>query len=86
MLLISLESIRLIMGGLGTTFITQRGLGACVDGGMQTDAPINGGSSGGALLDSGGRLVGISTATFSRKGTVSSAPSPAFFRTCLKVA
>lgn len=38
---------------------------------MQTDAPINGGSSGGALLDSGGRLVGISTATFSRKGTVS---------------
>ena len=40
--------------------------GPCV----QTDAPINGGSSGGALLDSGGRLVGISTATFGRKGTV----------------
>lgn len=36
---------------------------------MQTDAPINGGSSGGALLDSGGRLVGISTATFGRKGS-----------------
>lgn len=39
---------------------------ACV----QTDASINAGSSGGALLDSSGRLVGISTATFSRKGTV----------------
>ncbi|CAL8462843.1 g2377 [Coccomyxa elongata] len=38
-------------------------------GAIQTDAPINGGSSGGALLDSSGRLVGISTATFSRKGT-----------------
>ena len=36
---------------------------------LQTDAPINGGSSGGALLDSGGRLVGISTATFGRKGS-----------------
>ncbi|CAK0784896.1 hypothetical protein CVIRNUC_008101 [Coccomyxa viridis] len=38
-------------------------------GAIQTDAPINGGSSGGALLDSGGRLVGISTATFGRKGS-----------------
>ena len=37
---------------------------------MQTDASINAGSSGGALLDSSGRLIGISTATFSRKGTV----------------
>lgn len=36
---------------------------------LQTDAPISGGSSGGALLDSGGRLVGISTATFGRKGS-----------------
>lgn len=42
---------------------------ACVA--LQTDAPINGGSSGGALLDSAGRLVGISTATFGRKGSVS---------------
>lgn len=39
---------------------------------MQTDASINAGSSGGALLDSSGRLIGISTATFSRKGTVGS--------------
>ena len=37
---------------------------------MQTDASINAGSSGGALLDSSGRLVGISTATFSKKGSV----------------
>ena len=35
----------------------------------QTDASINAGNSGGALLDSGGRLVGINTATFTRQGT-----------------
>ncbi len=29
---------------------------------IQTDAPISGGSSGGALLDGGGRLIGITTA------------------------
>eukprot|EP00884_Botryococcus_braunii_P000578 jgi/Botrbrau1/10520/Bobra.7_1s0004.1 len=33
---------------------------------IQTDASINRGSSGGALLDSAGRLVGLSTATFTR--------------------
>ena len=33
----------------------------------QTDAAISSGSSGGALLDSSGRLVGLSTATFTRK-------------------
>ena len=43
--------------------------------GMQTDASINAGSSGGALLDSGGRLIGISTATFSKKGTVRALPA-----------
>ena len=35
--------------------------------GRQTDAAINSGSSGGALLDSSGRLIGLSTATFTRK-------------------
>ena len=36
---------------------------------LQTDASISAGNSGGALLDSGARLVGINTATFTRQGT-----------------
>jgi serine protease DegS len=35
---------------------------------IQTDAAINPGSSGGALIDAEGRLVGINTAIFSRTG------------------
>jgi hypothetical protein len=48
-----------------------RGLGARA---AQTDAAINSGSSGGALLDSGGRLIGLSTATFTRKKQARAAP------------
>jgi 2-alkenal reductase len=40
---------------------------------MQTDASINGGNSGGPLLDSSGRLVGVNTASFTRSGTVRAA-------------
>ncbi len=35
---------------------------------IQTDAAINPGNSGGPLLDSSGRLIGISTAIYSRSG------------------
>jgi hypothetical protein len=41
---------------------------------LQTDASINAGNSGGPLVDSFGRLVGVNTATFTKAGTVSVFP------------
>ncbi len=52
-----------IVSGLGRS-----GIGEGLEDYIQTDAPINSGNSGGALLDSAGRLVGINTAILSRSG------------------
>ena len=42
----------------------------CDDDVLQTDAAISAGNSGGPLLDSFGRMVGVNTATFTRQGSV----------------
>ncbi|KAJ7285440.1 hypothetical protein O6H91_Y334000 [Diphasiastrum complanatum] len=56
-----------VISGLGREIPSP--LGKPILGAIQTDASINAGNSGGPLLDSFGRVIGVSTATFTRQGT-----------------
>lgn len=55
-----------IVSSMGRTMRTENG--RLIKGVIQTDAAINPGNSGGPLLDTSGRLVGITTAILSRTG------------------
>ncbi|HEX8913640.1 MAG TPA: trypsin-like peptidase domain-containing protein [Humisphaera sp.] len=55
-----------VVSALGRTI--QSPAGRPIEDVIQTDAPINPGNSGGPLLDSSGRLIGMTTAIFSPSG------------------
>ncbi|MCC7172744.1 MAG: trypsin-like peptidase domain-containing protein [Planctomycetes bacterium] len=55
-----------VISALGRDLRTDSG--GIVHGAIQTDAAVNPGSSGGSLLDSRGRLIGINTALVSPSG------------------
>lgn len=56
-----------VVSGLGREIPSPNG--GAIKGAIQTDAAINAGNSGGPLIDSHGHVVGVNTATFTRKGT-----------------